>query len=157
PGTAGKNKVIAEARAVAALDHPNVIAVHDVGEVKDPPELAGTPFIVMELVVGVPLRAHIGKRTLPMPLRIRWLADVAAALGAAHARGLVHRDMKPENVMIREDGVVKVLDFGIAQRVAHHIDDLSTTSPQTISSLDGRGGLAGTPYYMSPEQMRRDE
>ena len=85
----------------------------------------------MELVAGQPLRAFVGDRAIPRARRVRWLLDVARALGAAHARGLVHRDVKPENVMIRDDGVVKVLDFGIARR---------TRRPELATATTADGG-----------------
>src|SRR5580704_13204773 len=116
--TNGAARLLREARAVAALSHANAIAVYDVGEVQEPESLRGLAYIAMELVVGRSLRTYIGDRSVPFDRRVGWLRDVAAALGAAHRAGVVHRDVKPENVMIRaEDGAVKVLDFGIARRV----------------------------------------
>ena len=110
--TDAKARLLAEARATAALDHPNAIAVFDVGEHE------GAPFIAMELVLGKTLRAYIGEQSVPVSRRVRWLLEVARALAAAHRVGLVHRDIKPENVMVRDDGSIKVLDFGIARRAA---------------------------------------
>ncbi|UQA60872.1 serine/threonine-protein kinase [Polyangium aurulentum] len=128
-----------EARAAAALSHPCAVAIYDVGEHE------GMPFIAMELVLGRPLRALIGGDEPPIAERLRILHDVARALGAAHREGLVHRDVKPENVMLRDDGAVKILDFGIARRVEPG-EDAETTL--------GTGGPAGTPAYMAPEQVR---
>src|SRR5262249_4765323 len=109
-------RLVREARAAAALDHPNAVAIFDVGE------LDGPPYIVMELVEGRTLRGLIGDSGTRMSARIAHLADVGRALAAAHRRGLVHRDIKPENVMIRDDGMVKVLDFGIARRAGGDVD-----------------------------------
>jgi len=159
-------RVLREARAVAALDHPNVVSIFDVGE-QD-----GKPFIVMELVKGRPLRAFVGKSDVPVLERVRWLTDAAFALAAAHKAGLVHRDVKPENVLVREDGVVKVLDFGIARhdrppslrppgadaplssrrsRPSQSAVEVATAAAETLE----QSTLAGTPAYMSPEQIRR--
>ena len=91
----------------AALDHPNVVALFDVGEHD------GVPFIVMEYVEGRSLRA-MAHGEVPLERRLGWAVDVARALAAAHRAGLVHRDVKLDNVMLRDDGVIKVLDFGIA-------------------------------------------
>src|SRR5271154_7177793 len=108
-----------EARAAAAITHPNATAIYDAHEID------GTSFIAMELVIGTSIRTLIGSgwtrsgqgtRPVPLAMRLRWLIDVAAALGAAHRMGVVHRDVKPENVMVRNDGLVKVLDFGVARR-----------------------------------------
>ncbi len=148
-------RILREARAAAALDHPNVVAIFEVGIIDATDDLAGTAYIAMELVEGRSLRDRMAERDTPREERSRWLVDIARALGAAHARGLVHRDIKPENVIVREDGVVKVLDFGIAQRtLPEHAGPMSTTEAQIISTLSTSGGVAGTPIYMAPEQMR---
>ena len=94
------SRVLREARAAAALDHPNAVSVFDVGEAD------GQLFISMELVVGKSLRAYVNDVTVRWETKVRWMVDAARALGAAHDRGLVHRDVKPENVMVRNDGVV---------------------------------------------------
>jgi serine/threonine-protein kinase len=152
-GTDAAARLLREARLAAALAHPNVVAIHDVGEVHSPDALAGTTYIAMELVAGQSLRAYVGDASVPLLERVRWLRDVAVALGAAHARDMVHRDIKPENVMVREDGVIEVLDFGIAKRSATAIDPtLSAEGPMPATTAEGM--TVGTPYYMAPEQMR---
>jgi Tol biopolymer transport system component len=153
--TSPQARLLREARAAAGIDHVNAIAIHDVGEVGE------TTFIAMELVNGRSLRAAVGDASLAMPTRISWLLQVARALAAAHARGLVHRDVKPENVMVRNDGGVKVLDFGIATFGGGRYEGapglelsggLTLNSWSTSASAAGR--LLGTPLYMSPEQLR---
>ncbi len=144
-------RILREARMAAALDHPNVVALFDVGEHE------GTPFIVMELVTGQSLRALIGT-TASLADRVRWMIEIARALAAAHRAGLMHRDVKPENVIVRDDGVVKVLDFGIARRADG--DDASRGAPMDPSALGSAGtqtegsSVAGTPAYMAPESIR---
>ncbi|UQA60873.1 protein kinase domain-containing protein [Polyangium aurulentum] len=142
-------RMLREARAAAALSHPGAVAIYDVGQHE------GTPFIAMELIEGRNLRALIGAGT-PLGMRLRILLDVALALAAAHAQGLVHRDVKPENVMLREDGAVKVLDFGVARRVGSS-DGPGSSSDVEVFSTTGEGLLMGTPTYMSPEQVRGEE
>jgi serine/threonine-protein kinase len=116
--TGGEARMLREARAAAALEHPNVVAVYDVGQVESREDLRGTTYLAMELIRGVPLRAYVRDTSVPIYKRVRWLREIAEALAVAHAAGLVHRDIKPENVMVRDDGRVKVLDFGIAKRAA---------------------------------------
>jgi|GEM_PF-2515011 len=147
---AGNARLVREARAAAAFDHPNAVAIFDVGE------LEGAPYIVMELVEGRTLRRAPGEPPLPLSTRIAQLAGVARALGAAHERGLVHRDIKPENVMVRDDGMVKVLDFGIARHTGGTVDPRSATQP-ALPTLTVEGVKLGTPVYMAPEQIRGDE
>jgi serine/threonine-protein kinase len=158
----GSARLLREARAAAALDHISAIAIHDVGE-ED-----GVPFIAMEFVDGSSLRPYVGDATVPIETRVAWLADVARVLAAAHDRGLIHRDIKPENVMVRRDGLVKVLDFGIAR--SHRPlsrEPLSAREPAAEAGPEGYartwqnagtssfdGGLVGTPRYMAPEQLR---
>ncbi len=156
--SSGAESILREARAAAGITHPNAISIYDVGEV------AGVPFLAMELVPGRTLRARISDDTARMGRRVRWLVDVARALGAAHQRALIHRDIKPENVMVSEEGVVKVLDFGIARRAApDEKEGLHGAAPITaaLSNLQATNGtwtvdgvVVGTPMYMSPEQMR---
>lgn len=145
-----RTRLVREARAVAQLDHPNVVAVYDVGEVE------GSPYIAMELVQGRSLRSVVGDAMVSPTERIRYLVEVARALGAAHDAGLVHRDVKPENVIIRSDGRVKVLDFGIARR-QRPSGDASAPTEASLSTLTADGVKAGTPTYMAPEQIRGDK
>lgn len=145
----GRRRLLREARAAAALDHPNAVAIFDVGEIDD------TAYIAMELVSGRTLRSAVGS-SVPLSDRLRWLADVARALAAAHRKNLVHRDIKPENVMVREDGRVKVLDFGIARRAAAPIDPSAPTADPSLGTLTQAGVQVGTPMYMAPEQIRGD-
>src|SRR5579859_6836445 len=146
----GSARLLREARAAAALDHPNAVSVFDVGEV------GGVAFIAMELLEGRSLRTYVGDASVPVEQRLRWLVDVAHALGAAHHRGLVHRDIKPENVMIRGDGVAKVLDFGIARRIELQAVVGPVTPPDAARVATAPGTLVGTPLYMAPEQIRGD-
>jgi serine/threonine protein kinase len=143
-------RLLREARAAAALDHPNVVSIFDVGDYE------GTPFIVMELVSGRTLRGGVGDASVLAATSVATLVDVARALAVAHKRGLVHRDIKPENVMVREDGVVKVLDFGIARRQGGSIDPHGETEAPALPTLTIDGVKLGTPVYMAPEQIRGD-
>ncbi len=132
-----------EARAASSLNHPNIVTVYEIGQ-------AGTiDFVASELVDGVTLR----ERLAGGPLAVREIVDIgsqiAAALTTAHGAGIVHRDIKPENVMIRRDGIVKVVDFGLAKRSGR---DRSTGNPPTGFQLTQPGVVAGTACYMSPEQ-----
>ena len=139
-------RMLREARSAAALDHPCAVSIFDVGEVD------GTPYIAMELVPGKPLRAYVGATDVPWERKLRWLLDVASALGAAHEAGLVHRDVKPENIVVRDDGRIKVLDFGIARRT--RIQTEGNEPHGSGETLTGKGLVVGTPRYMSPEQLR---
>ncbi|MEP7124197.1 MAG: DUF2378 family protein [Byssovorax sp.] len=138
--------VLREARAAAAITHPNATAVFDAGE------LEGRACIVMEYVPGTSLRRIIGSADVSLHTRLHWLVDIAGALGAAHQVGVIHRDIKPENVMIRDDGLLKVLDFGVAGRT-RLVD--STPGAGAVEMVTPSGGNAvGTPAYMAPEQVR---
>jgi Tol biopolymer transport system component len=129
-----------EARAVSALNHPNILTVHDIGE-ED-----GSPYIVTELLEGDNLRATLRAGPLPARQVLDIAIQVAAGLAAAHARGIVHRDLKPENIFVLRDGRVKILDFGLAKSSGvPEIDDGTQTAP---------GMLLGTVPYMSPEQVQ---
>jgi len=143
-----------EAQAVAALSHPGIVAIYDIGEHE------GVPFIAMELVGGQPLRDLIGKEP-QRATNLRILLDVARALGAAHEAGFVHRDIKPENILVRQDGMAKILDFGIARktslnndRTAQTLDVQGTTIDAALIGMTAEGAIVGTPAYMSPEQLR---
>ena len=136
-----------EARAASALNHPNVAHIYALGQTAD-----GRRYIAMELVEGETLRARLRSAHLPLPDAIRFAVQVAAALTAAHAVGIIHRDIKPENVMIRPDGFIKVLDFGIAKLVAPSPSDVAAAT-RTMVHTDA-GTVLGTAAYMSPEQVR---
>src|SRR5262245_9046209 len=102
-----------EARAAAALSHPNILVVYDVGSV------GAISYVVTELLEGDTLRAHVTRGRLPQDQAIRVAMDIASGLSAAHARGILHRDLKPDNVFLTRDGQTKILDFGLAK-----IDDV---------------------------------
>ena len=134
-----------EARTLSALNHPHIVTIFEIGQADT------MPFIAMELVEGETLRTRLRAGRLGLRDAIDVALQVARALGAAHEKGIVHRDIKPENVMIRRDGYVKVLDFGLAiLRAREH----ATQSMLTDGSLETViAGVAGTPAYMSPEQI----
>jgi len=140
-----------EARAAAAFSHPNVIAIHDVGEHE------GSPYIAMEFVSGRTLRDLAHDAAASDAKKLAWLLDIARGLAAAHRAGLVHRDIKPDNVMVTQDGIVKILDFGIARRAdaeGSEVDVDAATGVAHLPSLTAEGHIVGTPQYMAPEQLR---
>jgi serine/threonine protein kinase len=136
------DRFLREARAASALNHPNIVVIHEVGETPE-----GERYIVQEFIEGRTLRSM-----LTGPMAVEAVVDIgsqiAQALAAAHASGIVHRDVKPENVMIRADGYVKVLDFGLAR-----LTEVAGSEITTHTNLETAAGvLIGTPAYMSPEQ-----
>ncbi|HYX19562.1 MAG TPA: protein kinase, partial [Thermoanaerobaculia bacterium] len=131
-----------EARAVAALSHPNILAIHDFGREGD------VAYSVTELLEGETLRERLASSAIPPRKAVEYAEQMLRGLAAAHDRGIVHRDLKPDNVFLTRDGIVKILDFGIARE---------TKGPGTGSnpeSLTESGTVVGTPGYMSPEQIR---
>ena len=136
-----------EARAVAALNHPHIVTIHEIESAE------GVDYIVMELVAGKTLDALIPRHGMRVGEVLRIAIPLADALAAAHGAGIVHRDLKPANVMVTPEGVVKVLDFGLAK-----LTQADEASGEDATTLDARarlsrpGTVAGTPAYMSPEQ-----
>jgi serine/threonine protein kinase len=136
-----------EARAASALNHPNILTIHEVGE------HGGIYFIATEFIDGKTIGELIRERTLSLEEVLDCVEQVASALAVAHAEGIVHRDIKPENIMRRHDGLIKILDFGIAKL-------LEPESPELLSETAGirttteAGLVVGTVNYMSPEQAR---
>ncbi|HJS24200.1 MAG TPA: protein kinase [Pyrinomonadaceae bacterium] len=131
-----------EARAASALNHPNIITIYDIGQ------LDQLHYIAIEFIDGETLRKRIKTSPLKIAEALEVAISVAAALFAAHEAGIVHRDIKPENIMLRADGVVKVLDFGLAK-----LAEPSATADQTLFQTE-QGIVMGTAPYMSPEQVR---
>ena len=134
-----------EARAVAALNHPNIVALFDIGEEN------GVVYFVSELVEGESLRDRIQRGPLPVRELLDIAVQLADGIAAAHSAGITHRDLKPENVMLTRDGRVKILDFGLARQAvtAAPAPDKTVTMNETQP-----GAVLGTPNYMSPEQVR---
>ena len=139
-----RSRLLREARNAAALNHPNVCTIHEVGHE------SGTAFIAMEYVEGRSLRERIDEAgALPQADVLRYGIHTADALGYAHEHGVVHRDLKAANVMISTGGGLKVVDFGLSRR-----DDALMTDATTQASMVTAGAPAGTPYAMAPEQVR---
>jgi eukaryotic-like serine/threonine-protein kinase len=144
-----------EARATSMLNHPNIITIYEVGQVAD------SHFISAEYIEGQTLRLRLRHNALDLREALDISVQVATALSAAHEAGIIHRDIKPENVMLREDGYVKVLDFGVAKFVERRILGLSTSDPNAETQGEAPpppgvktnpGTVMGTVSYMSPEQ-----
>ncbi len=135
-----------EAKAVAALSHPNILAVHDYGQEE------GTAYVVTELLEGETLRVALAGGALPVRKAVDYTVQAAHGLAAAHEKGIVHRDVKPENLFVTRDGRVKVLDFGLAAHEAPTGPE--ATSAPTLSRHTDPGVVVGTVPYMSPEQVR---
>jgi len=147
PDATARKRFMREARAAAMLAHPNVVTIHDVGEHE------GVPYVVMELVRGTSLRAFVGLPMPPSSTRLRWLIDAASALGAAHHAKLVHRDVKPENVLLSDGGVVKVVDFGIARSAQNLHGSSDEAAEPALGKVTAEGAILGTPAYMAPEHI----
>jgi serine/threonine protein kinase len=135
-----------EARAVAALNHPNIVAVYDIGDEN------GMLYSVSELVLGETLRTRLGQSPIPVREAIDISTQIANGMAAAHAAGITHRDLKPENIMINREGQVKILDFGLARQ-----NEPAKPGPddETVFSANTQAGaILGTASYMNPEQAR---
>jgi tRNA A-37 threonylcarbamoyl transferase component Bud32 len=162
----GRARFLQEARTAAALNHPNICTVYEVNQV-DPGSVLipdkemkliaeGSPFIAMELVEGSSLRDILDRSpTLPLEQFLEISIQMAEGLAEAHSRGVVHRDLKPQNVMLTQQGRLKILDFGLAKAVQAAqtgVGDLDVTAtlPQQLTK---QGAIVGTPAYMSPEQV----
>src|SRR5215472_12286444 len=140
-----------EARAAAAINHPNICTIYEVGEE------AGQPYIVMELLDGMVLRDRIGGAPAPLEALLDWAIQITEGLEAAHALGILHRDIQPGNLFLTSRGLVKILDFGLAKQSPSMRPIGSAPGPQTgittIELLTDPRMAAGTPHYMSPEQV----
>src|SRR5262245_56538676 len=152
-------RFVQEARAASALNHPNIITIHEIGETAT--ENGSLRYIVTEYVEGETLRQRIAsapQQQIKPPEAIDIALQIAAALSAAHEAGITHRDIKPENVMTRRDGIVKVLDFGLAKLTEPAELAIDTQAPtlQRVTNTES-GVVIGTPRYMSPEQARGEK
>jgi len=154
-GTRARARLLREALALARLSHPNVVAVHDVGEHE------GQVFLAMEFVEGQTLRKWLRAKERSVREVLGVLALAGRGLAAAHAKGIVHRDFKPDNVMVDDDGRVRVMDFGLARSEDGNTSLLDVSSsgshdpPVADLSLTRAGATLGTPAYMAPEQHLR--
>jgi serine/threonine protein kinase/Tol biopolymer transport system component len=142
-------RFVQEAKAASALNHPNIITIHEIGT------QPGAHFMVTEFIEGENLRHHLRRAPLMLTEAIEIAVQVASALSSAHEAGIIHRDIKPENIMVRKDGIVKVLDFGLAklteQRRVHEVDQDAATQAMVQTEP---GTVVGTTAYLSPEQAR---
>ncbi len=152
PGTAAdptsRERLRHEAMAVAAIDHPYICKIFEIGE--DGAAL----FLVMEYVAGDTLDRRLAAGRLPLPEALRLAGEIAEALEEAHARRFLHRDLKPANIMVTPHGHVKVMDFGLAKRVEDMPHPDAATREVAARALTAHGAIVGTPDYMSPEQVK---
>ena len=137
-----------EAQVLASLNHPNIAQIHGIEEAE------GTRALVLELVEGPTLADRIAKGPIPLDEALPIAKQIAEALEAAHEAGVIHRDLKPANIKVREDGTVKVLDFGLAKALDPVQDVDPSNSPTLTAAATQMGVIMGTAAYMSPEQAR---
>jgi eukaryotic-like serine/threonine-protein kinase len=141
-----------EAHAASALNHPNICTIYDIGEQN------GLPFMAMEFIDGESLRQYIDGKPLPIERVLDLSIQIADALDAAHAQGIIHRDIKPGNISLTRRGQAKILDFGLAKVVCKQVNLLATNSQDALREpVSIVGVISGTPSYMSPEQVRGDD
>src|SRR5438094_6299970 len=142
-------RFVQEAKAASALNHPNIITIHEIDETDS------INFIATEFIDGETLRERMQNAPTKLAEVLEVAAQVTSALSAAHAAGIVHRDIKPENIMLRRDGIVKVLDFGLAKLTERLQTELVDTEASTRAAVKTDPGVVmGTVVYMSPEQVR---
>jgi len=144
-------RFVQEAKAASALNHPNILTVYEIGSFEN------SRFIATELIKGETLRERLQTEPLTLRETLDVAVQIASALNAAHAAGIVHRDIKPENVMLRDDGLAKVLDFGLAKLTDKKIEPLDTEGETRAQVKTSPGVVMGTVAYMSPEQARGKE
>lgn len=143
------HRFIQEAKAASALNHPNILTVYEIGEYE------GNNYIVTEFIAGKPLNEVLKKEPLETEKAINFAIEITSALATAHDAGIIHRDIKAHNIMIRKDGIVKLLDFGLAKLTHYSVSDIPDHEAETIARVNTLPGtLMGTPTYMSPEQVR---
>ncbi|HWC77771.1 MAG TPA: protein kinase [Blastocatellia bacterium] len=141
-------RFITEARATSSLNHPNIITIHEIGQ-------AGpVHFIATEFVEGHTLRDEVSRGRIEIKRAVDIASQVASALAAAHSAGIVHRDIKPENIMLRPDGYVKVLDFGLAKLTERPTSSVDSGVTTVARAETDPGTVMGTAHYLSPEQAR---
>jgi serine/threonine protein kinase len=145
PDQTAHHRIIREARSAAGLEHSNICTIHEIGTVD------GKDFIVMEYVDGQTLRDRLAKGPIPPDLALRIVSDVAEALEEAHENGIIHKDLKPENIMITRRGQTKILDFGLAMKMISK-EAIESSADTLSTSVWGQEG-GGTLSYMSPEQL----
>lgn len=129
-----------EAKLASGLNHPNILTIYEVGEETE------SPYIAAEFVEGVTLRSHLSDNRLPLSKILEFASQIANGMTAAHGAGIIHRDLKADNIMVRHDGLIKILDFGLAKPIDFDSDDASIISKT--------GAITGTIHFMSPEQAR---
>ena len=140
-----------EAQILASLNHPNIAAIYGIEKADD------TQALVLELVEGPTLADRIAKGPIPLDEALPIAKQIADALEAAHEAGVIHRDLKPANIKVRDDGTVKVLDFGLAKALQAGVGSDPSESPTLTAAATRTGVLMGTPAYMSPECCRSRE
>ena len=141
-------RFVQEAKAASALNHPNIITIYEINEIDS------RHFIVTEFIDGETLRQRMKHEHLKLNDLLEIAIQAAGALAAAHAAGIIHRDIKPENIMVRRDGYIKVLDFGLAKLTQPEGSPTDTEAPTKALVDTGAGTVLGTSYYMSPEQAK---
>jgi eukaryotic-like serine/threonine-protein kinase len=141
-------RFIREAKVISALNHPNIFTIYEIGKADE------THFIATEYVEGETLHSRLKREAMSLKSVLDIAVQIASALDAAHRALIVHRDIKPENIMIRPDGFVKILDFGIAKLIENHSETTATEAGHSSKDLTRDGAIAGTASYMSPEQAR---
>ena len=145
------SRFVREAKFASALNHPNIITIHEIGEID------GMHFIATEYIEGETLKTQLKRESLSLKSTLEIALQVASALDAAHRAGIVHRDIKPDNIMVRHDGIVKVLDFGLVKLTATDSPEVDREGETKMQVKTSVGVIMGTVAYMSPEQARGQE
>jgi serine/threonine-protein kinase len=142
------HRFVQEARAASALNHPNIVTIYEIDQADS------VSFLATEFIDGETLRERMRNESIKLSLAQDIAVQTAGALSAAHAAGIIHRDIKPENIMLRRDGIVKVLDFGLAKQTERPLQTVDPEAPTRAAIKTEPGVVLGTAIYMSPEQAR---